>query len=247
MRPVRECSGRAPFPFSQWRPSYPPATRLRPRPIRHTAYGQNPRNARCPDFTRANSGRKKSKSRPNRQNRPKIAWEMREKKRLTPDLPDFSRRPDPQSPCYAAFTQTRHAMRISIFSALSGAPLSSSMGAPTRPGEGFARGRLAVLFSTARWGLGERFVWLLLPVCFWPVGGRGRCMRATDSPALAPVGSEAQGSVLAPTAIARCRNRRSDCVVVPLRSPVPTDRPAGLAGSARSAPKGCLFWRSGPS
>ena len=106
---------------------------------------------------------------------------------------------------------------------------------------------LAVLFATARWGLGERFVWLLVPICFRPVGGRGRCMRATDSPALAPVGSEAQGSVLAPTAIARCRNWRSDCVVVPLRSPVPTDRPAGLAGSARSAPKGCLFWRSGPS
>ena len=137
-------------------------------------------------------------------------------------------------------------MRISIFSALSGVPLSSSMGTGTRPGPCFARGRLPVSFAKARWGLVERFARLLLPICFWPVGGRGRSRRAADSPAMAPVGSEAQGSVLAPTAIARCRNWRSDCVFVPLRSPVPADRPAGLAGSARSAPKGGLFWRSGP-
>ena len=86
---------------------------------------------------------------------------------------------------------------------------------------------------------------MLLPIGFWPVGGRGRSRRATDSPALAPVGSDARGSNLAPTAIARSRNWHSDCVFVPLRSQVPTDRPAGLAGSARSAPKGGLFWRSG--
>ena len=70
--------------------------------------------------------------------------------------------------------------------------------------------------------------------------------RPTGRSALAPVGSGVRGSNFARAAIARCRNWRSGCGFVLLRSQVPTDRPAELTGLARSTPNHCLFWRSGP-
>ena len=54
------------------------------------------------------------------------------------------------------------------------------------------------------------------------------------------------GSVLAHAATVRCRNWCSGRVFVPLRSRVPTDRSAELAGLARSTPNCGLFWRSDP-
>jgi len=137
-------------------------------------------------------------------------------------------------------------MRISIFLCSFWAPLSSSMGTATRPGEGFAREYTAVRFALARWGLGARFVWLLLPLYFWPVGGRGRSRRATVSSARAPVGSDARGSDLAQAAIGRCRDGRSECDLVPLRSQVPTDSSAGLAGMGSFGAQAVSFWQVGP-
>jgi hypothetical protein len=85
-------------PFSQWHPSFSPATRLRPRPVRHTAPPNTPADRPCPRLALKPISwrpflREKSKNPQKSSKSSKNANTARPKSVLPPDPPGFSALP----------------------------------------------------------------------------------------------------------------------------------------------------------
>ena len=116
------------------------------------------------------------------------------------------------------------------------------MGAPTRPGEVFARLFHGHSVAKARGGFGKRLVRLLIPLCFWPVGGHGRSRRATIPPLLRPPVDPADRVRGALSRLMRpCHGlgRAPGVRFGPAALPAAHRQPVGLAGPV---PNVGLFW-----
>ena len=106
--------------------------------------------------------------------------------------------------------------------------------------------------AKARGGFGKRLVRLLIPLCFWPVGGHGRSRRATFPLCcglqwIVRIGCA--GLCLGSSVRCHGRGRAPGVRFGPAALPAAHRQPAlqGLTGLSVPAPNFGLFWESVPS